>query len=260
MNKHQSDVLYSSAGIDDVNEKLTAKEKSDDLPMVCRACEARHRGICGALNPEQLVRLNKHTTRHPLDKGRAFHEIEKYMDRYANILSGVVKLTKLLPDGRQQIVGLQFAPDFVGRPFGKESRVSAEAGNGVTVCSFPRKVIEDMISESSELEHKLHQQALKELDEAWEWMLALGRKTAQEKVASFLHMIAVNYDPEGVEDTVAFELPLTRLEMADFLGLTTETVSRQMTKLRKSGIITIQNNRLITVQNMERLEDSCGSA
>lgn len=229
------------------------------IPVVCKACESRHRGVCGALSAEQLTRLNKHTARHPLDRGKAFHEIEKHMDRYANILSGVVKLTKLLPDGRQQIVGLQFAPDFVGRPFGDESRVSAEAGAGVTVCSFPRRVIEDMIAESPELEHRLHEQALKELDEAWEWMLALGRKTAQEKVASFLHMIAVNSNPEQDSAETAFELPLTRLEIADFLGLTTETVSRQMTKLRKNAVISIRNNRLITVLSMDRLEDACGN-
>ena len=91
-------------------------------------------------------------------------------------------------------------------------------------------------------------------------MLTLGRKTAAEKVASFLHLIAVHADPNALDEDgpVTFELPLTRADIADFLGLTIETVSRQLTKLRKDGVIEIENNRHVTVHDMLRLED-CAS-
>ncbi|WP_146604820.1 Crp/Fnr family transcriptional regulator, partial [Rhodoplanes roseus] len=75
---------------------------------------------------------------------------------YSNVLAGVVKLSKMLPDGRQQIVGLQFAPDFVGRPFSPESSLKAEAVTSTVLCTFPRQLLERMISESPELEHKLY--------------------------------------------------------------------------------------------------------
>ena len=91
-------------------------------------------------------------------------------------------------------------------------------------------------------------------------MLTLGRKTAAEKVASFLLLIANHIDPtldEG-EETVTFDLPLTRADIADFLGLTIETVSRQLTKLRADGVISIENNRHITVARRERLEARAG--
>jgi len=85
---------------------------------------------------------------------------------YFNILSGVVKLTKILPDGRQQMVGLQFAPDFLGQPFRAESRINAEAATDVSLCSFPRPAIERLMKDLPGLEHRLLEQTLKELDEA----------------------------------------------------------------------------------------------
>jgi CRP/FNR family transcriptional regulator len=120
-------------------------------------------------------------------------------------------------------------------------------------------VLEDLIRESPDLEHKLHEQALKELDDAREWMLTLGRKTAGEKVASFLFLIASNIDPElsDHDGPIQFELPLKRSDIADFLGLTIETVSRQITKLRKAGVIEVENNRTVIVPNLEKLETAC---
>jgi len=183
------------------------------------------------------------------------------VESYSNILSGVVKLTKSLSDGRQQIVGLQFAPDFLGRPFKVESPINAEAATPVSLCSFPKATLERMMKESPELEHRLLRQTLNELDEARDWMVTLGRKTASEKVASFLLMIARNIDPtlDPTASSASFNLPLTRADIADFLGLTIETVSRQLTRLRTDGVIRIENNRHVTVDNLARLESRSGA-
>ncbi|MGO8077513.1 Crp/Fnr family transcriptional regulator, partial [Rhizobium leguminosarum] len=88
-------------------------------------------------------------------------------------------------------VCLQFAPDFVGRPFVRESTLSTEAATNSEICVFPRNLLDRMISETPELHRSLHDQALKELDAARELMLTLGRRTAEEKVASLLHLITV---------------------------------------------------------------------
>lgn len=228
---------------------------NSETPALCRSCEARHRGVCGALSSEQLVTLNKHATRRALEPGENLITDSSEAVTYGAVLSGVVKLTKTLSDGRQQIVGLQFAPDFVGRPFRKESAIDAESATEVKLCAFPKTVIDRMIVDSPELEHRLLQQTLNELDEAREWMVTLGRKTAAEKVASFLWLIATHSDPEQAHDkgAVVFDLPLTRSDIADFLGLTIETVSRQLTKLRKDGVIQIENNRHVTVPDVGRL-------
>ena len=221
---------------------------NSDIPLVCRACEARHGGVCGALTAEQLVELNRHSSRHRLESGAEVIGQGETVVNYSNIMRGVVKLTKVMADGRQQIVGLQFAPDFLGRPFLEESAITAEAATDSEVCNFPRHVLDRVVKRTPELEHK----ALKELDEARDWMLTLGRKTAQEKVASFLYLIATHIDPESVDHS-SFDLPLSRADIADFLGLTIETVSRQFTKLRKENVIRIENNRHVSVPDMDRL-------
>jgi CRP/FNR family transcriptional regulator len=234
---------------------------NSDVPTLCRSCEARHRGVCGALDPQQLTVLSKASSKRSVDPGVELVADSEPVDSYSNVLSGVVKLTKTLSDGRQQIVGLQFAPDFLGQPFRSESAISAEAATGVSLCSFPKSAMDRMIAQSPELEHRILKQAMKELDEAREWMLALGRKTASERIASFLLFIARNIDPTAPADrkTAKFNLPLVRSDIGDFLGLTIETVSRQITRLRAEGIIHVENNRTVTINDMGRLAARAGS-
>lgn len=228
---------------------------NSDIPIVCRSCEARHKGVCGALTPDQLTTLSKHTNKTAHHSGTELLHSGSEIAHYSNVIKGVVKLTKLMADGRQQIVGLQFSPDFLGRPFRRENNVDAEAANSVRLCSFPKSVLDDLVRQSPDLEHRLHEQALKELDEARDMMLMLGRKTATEKVASFLHLIASHENPDidADIDHRAFDLPLKRADIADFLGLTIETVSRQLTKLRKLDVIIITNTVHITIPSMEKL-------
>jgi len=231
---------------------------NSDIPVLCRSCEARHRGMCGALEPTELIKLAKqtHKARHKVGEELIGESTETRS--YANVMRGVVKLSKVLEDGRQQVVGLQFAPDFLGRLFGKESTVTAEAASTVELCVVPRPALERLMVDSPALEHRLMQQTLRELDEARDWMVTLGRKTAQEKVASFLFLIASHTDPNHDDGPIAFELPLTRADIADFLGLTIETVSRQLTKLRQMGAIVISNNRHVEIADLDELRALCG--
>ncbi len=231
------------------------------LPALCASCEARHRGICGALTAEQLTLLAKASSKRKAEEGSELIGDAENVESYANVLSGVVKLTKMLSDGRQQIVGLQFAPDFVGRPFRTESTLAAEAATDVELCSFPRATVERMMAEQPDLEHRMLEQTLKELDQARDWMVTLGRKTAAEKVASFILMIARNIDPtmKPGQRAVTFDLPLSRAEIADFLGLTIETVSRQFTRLRSEGVIRIEHNRRVILDDIRKLAASAGN-
>lgn len=226
-----------------------------DIPLLCQGCEVRQRGVCGALDPDQLLTLARDSTKHEVNPGVELIGDAEKITMFSNVLTGVVKLTKTLLDGRQQIVGLQFSPDFIGRPFRAESSLNAETVTNVSLCSFPRAVIERMIKESPKLEHRLLEQTLRELDEARDWMVTLGRKTATEKVASFLLLIVGQIDlVTSTQKPVAFDLPLTRADMADFLGLTIETVSRQLTKLRSEGVIQFENSRRIVIDDINRLE------
>ena len=210
----------------------------------CLACLARHRGICGVLSDEHLKQLASRIVLRRIKAGRTLQADGEAPVAYAILLRGVVKLTKTLVDGRQQIVGLQFPPEFVGQPFASESHLSAEAVSDVEVCSVPRTVLEDMMKSHPALESRLFRDTLLQLDQARDWLLAIGRKTARERVTGLLHLIAGQLNPSAsTEDAVTgeqtFDLPLSRAEMADFLGLTIETVSRQITRLRQDRIISL---------------------
>lgn len=231
---------------------------NSEIPVLCRACEARHKGICGALEPAQLVRLGRQTARREVAPGTPLISAGTSVESYANILSGVVKLTKLLPDGRQQIVGLQFAPDFLGRPFSESSDVSAEAASTVRLCTFSGFALEDMIRESPALQDRLHRQALRELDDARDWMMTLGQKSAVERVASFLLLLSRHIDPLKDGFSARFDIPLKRTDIADFLGLTIETVSRRLTGLHKAGIIVLDRARHVVVGDIRALEAAAG--
>jgi CRP/FNR family transcriptional regulator len=228
-----------------------------EVPANCRLCGARVDGVCGALTPAQLTELSRYSIHKKVESGSELHGQGEPVISYANILKGVVKLSKVLSDGRQQIVGLQFAPDFLGRPFARESALSAEAATDLEICAVSKPVLERIVGNNPDLERKLHDQALAELDEAREWMLTLGRKTAKEKVASFLYFLAMHYDP-GAGDAVEFDIPLTRQDIADFLGLTIETVSRQVTRLRQESIIRVVDNRRVTIFDMDKLIETAG--
>jgi len=179
-------------------------------------------------------------------------------DFFANVLDGVIKLTKTMSDGRQHIVGLLFPADFLGRTMRSDSPYRAEAATSVELCQFPRTDFERLMQRYPDMQSRLLEQTLDELDACHDWTLLLGRKNAGERVASFLLMIArrvrevgCNADPNS--DTAVFNLPMSRSDMADYLGLTTESVSRQLTKMKREGVIRLQGNREIEVPSMGRL-------
>ena len=231
---------------------------NSDVPKLCQSCDVRHKGMCGALNANELVDFAKFTRVVKVSAGDVLLQEQGPIRSYANVMRGVLKLTKTMADGRQQIVGLQFAPDFVGRLHQDESPVRVEACSDVEVCSITSNALRKMLEENPTLEAKLLHQALREVDQAREWMLALGRKTAHEKVASFLMMMVRQIDPFAGGATTAFDLPLTRAEIGDFLGLTIGTVSRELTRLRRVGVIQISSHRHIDILDLEALRQCVG--
>lgn len=228
---------------------------------LCDECAARHQGICGAISPAQLEQLKRTGRRQTVRAGESLVDPSAPPTHFSVILSGAVKLSKVLPDGRQQIVGLQYAPDFLGRPFLNDSDIAVEAVTDTTLCTFSRRAVEAMIAESPDLEHRLHLQALAELDEAREMLLTLGRRTAREKVATFLLFILRQTGGRGdAAQRQSRSLLLSRAEIGDFLGLAIETVSRQLNKLQAMGIVELEHNRAIRIVNADRLTREAGSA
>ncbi len=216
----------------------------------------QQRAVCAVLERDQLAHLRAISRHQKVPAGTTIMADEEPAEILGTILSGVVKLTKGLADGRQQIVGLLFPPDFLGRTYGKRNTYFAEAASDVELCYFPRDRFEEMLAIYPSLEHVLFERTLDELDAARDWMVLLGRKTAEEKVASLLYMFAEKTNGQQCplhlpgDAQVIFKLPLTRADIADYLGLTIETVSRQITRLKSRGIIHLIEHNRIAVPNM----------
>ena len=174
----------------------------------------------------------------------------------ASIVTGCATLSRSLEDGRRQIVGLLLPSDFIGRPGRDISEYAVEAATEVTLCTFRRGPFEALLRESPRVATRLLEMSLDELDATREWMLLLGRKTAREKVSTFL--LALLRRTAAGSAPYRTDLPLSREAIATFLGLTIETVSRQLTSLRKAGVIELDGLRTISCPDLRLLAAESG--
>ena len=183
------------------------------------------------------------------------------MEFVGSVVRGVASLTQAMEDGRTQMVGLLLPSDFVGRPGRDSAAYDVVATTDLVMCCFRKKPFEDMMVRTPHIAQRLLEMTLDELDAAREWMLVLGRKTAREKIASLLSIIAsrdATLNLAGVEGPLEFDLPLTREAMADYLGLTLETVSRQVNALKRDGVIDLVGKRHVIVPDFDRLSEEAG--
>ncbi|HEY6869169.1 MAG TPA: helix-turn-helix domain-containing protein, partial [Novosphingobium sp.] len=159
--------------------------------------------------------------------------------------------------------GMVFPSDFIGRPFGTTTGHGVTALTEATVCVFNRRDFDVFAREHPALEHKLLQRTLSELDRTRRWMLLLGRKSASEKVASFLLEMCERVATPGCEalsvpGEVRLDLPVSRQQIADVLGLTIETVSRQFTRLKADGTIDLPSRREVIIRDRAALAAEAG--
>lgn len=230
------------------------------LPTSCEMCVVRNRAVCAALDGNELTVLDRIGRRQTLSAGQSLYWEGDDALLVGNVLEGVLKLTNSLADGREQTVGLVYPSDFIGRPFGSTSRHSVTALTDARVCTFMQSDFERFAEEHPKLEHKLYQRTLGELDRAREWMLLLARKSAGEKVATFLLEMSERLNGDGGCSGLHlqsdhFELPFGRQQIADVLGLTIETVSRRLTALKREGVIDLEGRRGIVILNRDALAE-----
>jgi CRP/FNR family transcriptional regulator len=231
-------------------------------PKACSECAVRDTALCRVLNPQQLARLNRRSYRRWYPAGRMIAGVAASEDWCATVLSGVVKLSKTLSDGRQQIVALLFPGDFLGRPYRAEFPYTAETAVEVQLCCYGRAYFEGFLEEQSNLKQIFLERTLDAVDAARDWMLLLGRKTAREKLAALLLTIVrrTSLPCPACEGKQSGQLimPLTRNEMADYLGLRVETVSRQLKRLEEDGGIKRIDPRHILVPDLKALAQIAG--
>ncbi len=226
----------------------------------CETCVVRNRAICAGLDDREIQALNVMGRRRNVTAGEPLIWEDDDSLLVANVIDGVLKLTTSTEDGREQIVGVAYPSDFIGRPFGQTSRASVTALTDARVCVFARNDFDRFARDHPGLEHKLLERTLAELDRTRSWMMLLGRKTASEKIATFLLEMADRFGETGCAPTPArrFSLPFSRQQVADLLGLTIETVSRQLTKLKADGVIELPSRREVEVRDRGALRALAG--
>jgi CRP/FNR family transcriptional regulator, anaerobic regulatory protein len=225
----------------------------------CGDCPIRHRAVCARCEADELASLDAIKYYRSFEAGQTVIWSGDRMDFVASVVSGIATLTQTMEDGRRQMVGLLLPSDFVGRPGRPAAAYDVTAVTDLVMCCFRRKPFEDMMATTPHISQRLLEMTLDELDAAREWMLLLGRKTAREKIASLLAILARrDASLKAGVGACSFDLPLTREAMADYLGLTLETVSRQISALKREGIIELEGKRHVKVADIDRLLEQTG--
>jgi len=219
----------------------------------CTHCDARPHSVCNAVPAAEMARLAAASTAGVAEPGTCFISEGARADAFFNITAGTARLFKLLPDGRRQIMGFAGVGHFIGLAISETFTFSAEAIDHVHYCRFSRPRLRALLDDFPAMEQKLLEVASSELVAAQDQMLLLGRKTARERLASFL--ISESRNNAGCYlPRTRFALPMTRGDIADYLGLTIETVSRTLTRLRQEGLIEIPSAGDIIILDRDGLE------
>jgi CRP/FNR family transcriptional regulator len=219
----------------------------------CHKCEVRDRAFCSALDDTDIDELGELSDRKHYQAGDTIFEQATKVSVFANIIEGTVKQSRLMSDGRQSITGFLFPGDFIGRVYAENQTSFIEAVTDTHICTFARGSLEDLLDKRPHLARRLFNLSNQSLERAEEWMLLLGRKTALEKLASFL-LILSKCAAERGEDPDNIHLAMMRADIADYLGLTIETVSRRISELKSDQIIRLGAGNMVRIVDRRALE------
>jgi CRP/FNR family transcriptional regulator len=220
----------------------------------CQGCEVRDKAVCGVLDCARLEQFRNLGWTLKLGAGQTlFHEGDP-ATRVFTLTSGTLKLYKLLPDGRRQVTGFMHPGDCLGMSMDDEHALSAEALEDAQLCWFPRSRFDDFVEEHGSMERELYRMAAHELGAAQQQMVLLGRKTASERLASFLLLLARRSKQIPARSANLVRLPMSRSDIADYLGLTKETVSRVISSFRRDRLIRLRAVDEIEIVNEAGLE------
>jgi CRP/FNR family transcriptional regulator len=226
----------------------TAVLHADALPQghPCFGCDVRFASLCRVLDCDDLASLRRLGWTLRLRAGQPlFHEGD-VATRVFTLTRGVLKLYKLLPDGRRQVTGFMFPGDFLGITVDDEHAFTVEAVVDSQLCWFPRGRFDAFAEAHGHLERELYRIAAHELAAAQAQMVLLGRKTAAERLASFFLMLLQRVEKMEDASVRMIDLPMSRTDIADYLGLTKETVSRVLALLK--------NRRIVRLDALDRVE------
>ncbi|MBB4265630.1 Crp/Fnr family transcriptional regulator [Roseospira visakhapatnamensis] len=168
------------------------------------------------------------------------------------LIAGAVKVYKLMPDGRRQITGFFFRGDMFGFCLETAYAYTAETISPVLACRLPMTLLRTLSQTAPEVQHRIMLRMIGKLATFHDHVLLLGRKTARERVASFLLSLSDRACRRG-EPPSPLVLPMGRADIADHIGLTVETVSRAMTRLKRDGLLDLPSPGLVVLRRPKAL-------
>ncbi len=240
--------------------KFNFKPGQNCQPMTdhCTGCKAHNFAFCSRLDGTDLVKFGETSIHKTVKAGQMLFSEYDDAKYFHTVVSGEVRLSRLLDDGRRQITGFKSAGDFVGLSVDGHYTADAEAIDDVVVCQFNISNLNATLEDNNTVQSRLMEMMQIEVIKLQNHMLLLGRKTPIEKVANFFcERAARKFVLEGSESSetnVEITLPMSRTDIADFLGLTIETVSRTITKLRSMGEIELISSQNVVISDLHRLQ------
>lgn len=216
--------------------------------------EVRGEGFLPGLGDDEISVLESVRTRQTYSRGRTILYEGDGAEHIYHLTGGTVRLTKLLADGRRQVTGFPMAGDFLGLTHCELYPYSAEAIDEVTLHCFERRTFEVLSERSPRLACLLLSRANGELVQAQAQYLLLGRRSPREKLAYFLLHLRERL-AAGSEQHKVLRLPMGRADIADYLGMTVETLSRSFTCMRKQGLIELPDPQTVVFKNEDAVED-----
>lgn len=223
----------------------------------CVSCSARSKGLCGALPPEHMPELSAASRPGNLLSSNVVMREGEAAGSAFTVVSGMLKLYKSLPDGRQQITGFATVGDVIGLAVGETYAYTAETVTASTVCRIPRTALHRFLERNPSMQGRLLAMTSVELSAAQDQILLLGCKTAVERVASFLLALSrrSNRKPAAGDPAApSVFLPMPKSDIGAYLGLRPETLSRVFRKLEDAGCITRVAKERIRLDDVAALE------
>ncbi|MET0429994.1 MAG: helix-turn-helix domain-containing protein [Microvirga sp.] len=225
----------------------------------CADCTTRRMAVCAALENDEVADLERAMTACRLAANQVLVEEGTPNARVFTLTSGMLRLSLMLPDGRRQITGFLMPGDYLGLSDDDVYAQTAEAVVPSVACGFRTIDMDRLMARYPRLKDRLHLMTRRALRQARESQLVLGRLAPAEKVASFLLLMSARAVERGLAESPV-HLPMTRTDIADFLGLTIETVSRTFTRLRTQGLIRLPDPHAVEIVDRRRLAAMAGNA
>jgi CRP/FNR family transcriptional regulator len=223
-------------------------------PLACHACPVRDRAACAALSQEErdeLARLGRDVT---LARGETLFRAGDTSFACATLISGALKISSFGEDGIERILSLIHPAGFVGEMFAPVAHHDVIALTDSRLCVFGRADYEQAVERFPALGRALLRRSAEDLFESRSIIDLMSRRSAKQKVAGFVLAMARAASDSPCHPNAAFDLPLSREEMAGVLGLTIETVSRQIGSLEAEGVLRREGRRGIRLLDPRRLE------